>query len=151
MSERFSHRIETGTESLVEHGPEMSEPHELTPVQMLTTIKSGLRVGNRQMGRMFGVKGNELSQWLAGEIPIEKTSEISDSYRAYRHLKDAFKEGRLPVVIRRTAPLFSGERALDFILDGRISEVTEAYFPSGGGDIYVEADNIELRRLTRSK
>ena len=152
MSELFSHHIETDVEAHVERGPEPFGPsQEPTPEQMLLSMKKGLGLGIPKLAKMFGLEDRrEINDWLRGEIPALRVNDVNEAYSSFTRLQSIFKSGRLPGWIRRRAPIFSNDRAIDFILDGRIAEVVDAAFPIGG-DIMVEVDNFESRKLTRNK
>ncbi|MEK7408194.1 MAG: hypothetical protein AAB225_24250 [Acidobacteriota bacterium] len=81
------------------------------------------------MGRMFGVAGETVRRWLRGasRVPDSRLAEMESAAAALNRLLEIFQPDRLRQVIRRPAEVFGGERALDWILRGRIGEVAERY------------------------
>jgi transcriptional regulator with XRE-family HTH domain len=96
---------------------------------ILRRIITSLGFSHDETGRLFGVAGETVRRWEQG------ISKISDERMALLHTVDAaldrlsrlFVPDRLPSVIRRNAELFDGERALDWIMRGRIAEVADRY------------------------
>jgi hypothetical protein len=80
-------------------------------------------------GRMFGVHGDTVRLWERGlgEVPGDRMDELRLADKALDRLLALFRPERLPQVIRRKADLFERERALDWILRGRIADVADRY------------------------
>ncbi len=98
-------------------------------VSILARLKSGLEVGSEDVGAMFGATGAVASAWEQGaaEVPDLIFARMIAAESAFNRLAEIFRPERLPQVIRRRAPVFDNERALDWILDGRIAEVAQRY------------------------
>ena len=97
--------------------------------QILRQLMANLSLSYDNVGRMFRVSGETVRRWENGTnaIPNERNSEITLAREPLNKLLQMFLPSKLPQVIRRTAQLFNGERALDWILQGRISEVANRY------------------------
>jgi hypothetical protein len=70
-----------------------------------------------------------LDAWESGrtEIPGEQLAQLQAASAALSKLLSIFLPERLPQVIRREAELFDGKPAVDWILNGRITEVAKRY------------------------
>lgn len=88
-----------------------------------------LDLSRDETGRMFGVTGETVRRWEHSmvEIPAHQMAALTAADAALEGLIELFLPDRLPLVIRRPAELFDGERALDWILRGRIADVAERY------------------------
>ncbi|MDA2923898.1 helix-turn-helix domain-containing protein [Acidobacteria bacterium AH-259-L09] len=109
---------------------EISESSKLSRGrQVLRRLMSHLGLSFDDVGRMLGVSGETARRWERG------ASKISDDYLArldemddaLRRLIRLFLPERLSLVIRRSAELFDRERAIDWILRGRIRDVVDLY------------------------
>ena len=82
-----------------------------------------------ELGRMFSVAGETIRRWERGmnQVPPERQAEIVSANAAVERLLQLFRPQQLSQVIRRKADLFEAERALDWILRGRIAEVADRY------------------------
>ncbi|MBI3698629.1 MAG: hypothetical protein HY238_27795 [Acidobacteria bacterium] len=82
-----------------------------------------------ELGRMFGVAGETIRRWERGvnQVPAKHQAELVSADAAVERLLQLFRPQQLPQVIRRKAELFEGERALDWILRGRIADVADRY------------------------
>ncbi len=96
---------------------------------ILIEIQRALDLSCSDLGMAFGTTGEAVRGWESDstEIPDVTLARIVAAHGAVRSLEETFRPERLPQVIRRRAPVFNGERALDWILDGRIAEVAERY------------------------
>jgi len=96
---------------------------------MLRRVSACLELSFESIGRILNVPGETARRWERGisRIPNDAfaTLELVDS--ALNRLTKLFLPQRLPGVIRRKADLFSGSRALDWILQGRIADVVDRY------------------------
>lgn len=103
---------------------------ETEPVRTaLRALMTRLELSQDELGRMLGVSGETIRRWDRGAtgIPAERRAAILAAEAALRRLQDLFRPDRLPTAVRRPAELFDGERALDWILRGRIAEVADRY------------------------
>ena len=96
---------------------------------VLDRIAASLMLGQDDLGRMFNVAGETVRRWLKGlsAIPAPQVAQLDVIQGAINRLHSLFAADRLPQVIRRRAEMFDNERALDWILRGRIVEVADRY------------------------
>lgn len=92
-------------------------------------VRECLDVGLEDIGTMAGATGEAVREWQNGtaEIPEPALGRMIAAGNSLDQLLGIFRPERLPQVIRRRADVFDGERALDWILDGRIAEVADRY------------------------
>ncbi len=97
--------------------------------QALARLKVHLEVSPEELGLLVGVSGSTIGEWErdSGIIPKEKSALLVSAASALNRLLNVFRAETLPHVIRRPAELFDGERALDWILRGQITEVVGRY------------------------
>lgn len=88
-----------------------------------------LKLSQADLGRMFAVSGETIRRWEAGKVrvPEERLAQLDEADAVLRRILDLVEPERLAPAIRREAGLFDGERALDWILRGRIRDVAERY------------------------
>jgi hypothetical protein len=96
---------------------------------ILRNLETNLGLSVEDLGTMLGLTGDSVRAWRSheAEIPALEFGKLVAAGSALDQLLGIFRAERLPQVIRRRAAGFDGERALDWILDGRISEVAERY------------------------
>lgn len=96
---------------------------------IIRRLLAHLRVSYDEMGRMVGATGETIRRWEQGQHapPLEKQAVLTTADAALSRLLTMFKADALPEVIRRQAEIFDNERALDWILRGRIVEVVDRY------------------------
>jgi transcriptional regulator with XRE-family HTH domain len=96
---------------------------------ILRRLMTRLRLSQDEAGRMFGVSGETIRRWERGQvrIPEARMAELVTADAALLRLESLFLPDRLAAAIRRPADLFEGERALDLILRGRITNAVERY------------------------
>ncbi len=92
-------------------------------------LMTHLQVSYDDVGRMVGVSGETVRRWEQGitGVPAEKRGLLAAADAALSRLLAMFKAEALPAVVRRPAEVFQRERALDWILRGRIGDVVEQY------------------------
>ncbi len=97
--------------------------------QILRTLMTVFDLSFEELGRMFGVTGETARRWEIGSSSIssDRKAAISSTKEPMDKLLKIFRHARLPQVIRRAAELFGGERALDWILRGKIADVANRY------------------------
>jgi len=97
--------------------------------QSLRAIMATFDLSYDEVGRMFGVSGETVRRWESGtaRIPAERVGAIAMGMDALSRLLKLFKAAHLADVIRRKADLFGGERALDWVVRGRIADVADRY------------------------
>jgi len=106
-----------------------SQETELQARQTLRRLMIHLGLSQDDLGRMFDVAGETIRRWERGEnrIPDSKMAALQSADTALVKLLSLFRPERLPQLIRHKAEGFEGERALDWILRGRIAEVADRY------------------------
>lgn len=97
--------------------------------EAIERLTSTLNLSYDDLGRMLGVSGETVRRWArgTGRIPDSHLATLDVAAAALDRLLQLFVPDRLPQVIHRHAELFEGERALDWILRGRIQDVAERY------------------------
>ncbi len=97
--------------------------------QILRTLMATLDLSFEELGRMFGVTGETARRWETGtsSISSDRKAVITSTREPLNKLLKIFRHARLSQVIRRAAELFGGERALDWILRGKIPDVANRY------------------------
>lgn len=107
---------------------EREQKHQKASV-ILDQLRECLGLSQEDLGAMFGVDGEAAGAWESGslEIPEIAFARVIAAHAALDRMIWLLRPDRLPEVIRRRAAAFDGERALDWILKGRIAEVAERY------------------------
>lgn len=91
-------------------------------------LMRSLRLSLDELGRMFEVSDETARRWSSGaRIPDDKLARLDLAASALTRLRRLFRSERLPQVIRRPAERFADQRALEWILQGRIAEVADRY------------------------
>lgn len=88
-----------------------------------------LGVSQNDLGRMLGTTGETVRRWEARAVrmPEERIAELTAAESVLGRLLALLKPEHLRQAIRRKAELFDGERALDWILRGRLADVAHRY------------------------
>jgi hypothetical protein len=97
--------------------------------QTIRRLMSTLRVNYDDLGRVLGVSGETVRRWAQGtvEVPEAKLAALDVAGQVLSRLLRLFRLDRLAEVLRRPADAFGGQRALDWILQGRLQEVADRY------------------------
>ena len=97
--------------------------------QIIRDLLIRLGLTGEEVGKMFQVSIETLSAWEAGSttIPKESLTQLQAASSALSKLLSVFRPERLPQVVRREAELFDGETAVEWMVQGRITEVAERY------------------------
>jgi transcriptional regulator with XRE-family HTH domain len=92
-------------------------------------LMAHLALSYDDVGRIAGVSGETIRRWDRGTvmIPAEKLGRLTAASAALDTFLTLFRPEALPEVIRRPAEAFGSERALDWILRGRIAEAAALY------------------------
>lgn len=92
-------------------------------------LAKSLDLSYDQLGQMLGVSGESVRRWQVGKIaiPAERCARIAELGAAVTRLSALIKADRLAEAVRRPAALFEGDRALDWILRGKLPEVVDRY------------------------
>lgn len=96
---------------------------------VLRRLATSLGLSFDELGRMFQVSGETARRWERGAAPIpaERTAALTSAAAGLDRLLAIFLPDRLAGAIRRPADLFDGDRALDWILRGKIEVVADRY------------------------
>ncbi|HZU27244.1 MAG TPA: helix-turn-helix transcriptional regulator [Bryobacteraceae bacterium] len=97
--------------------------------QIVRDLLVRLDVTREELASMLRVPEKAVEDWESGRATIPKNNldQLQHAGTALTKLLSIFRPERLPQVIRRKASLFDGQRAIDWIVHGRISEVAERY------------------------
>ncbi len=97
--------------------------------RILYRLMATLDLSRDEAGRVFDVTGETVRRWERRmvEIPTEQLARLTTADAGLSRLLELFLPDRLTLAIRRPADAFGGERALDWILRGRIAQVAESY------------------------
>jgi len=92
-------------------------------------LMAHLALSYDDVGRIVGVSGETIRRWDRGTvmIPAEKLARLTAAGAALDTFLSLFRPEALPQVVRRPAEAFGSERALDWILRGRIAEAAALY------------------------
>ncbi len=92
-------------------------------------LMDALRMSLSDVGRMVGVSDETVRRWARGAtgIPEAKLALLDVGGAGLARLLRLIRPDRLPEVVRRPADAFGGQRAFDWILQGRIREVADQY------------------------
>ncbi len=95
----------------------------------LRALMNGLGLSQLEMADMLQVSGETVDRWWKGSasVPVDKQAEIVAAESSLQRLHTLFRPDRLSAAVRRPADLFGRECALQWILRGRIAEVTNRY------------------------
>ena len=98
-------------------------------LDVLTRLASSLKLSFDDIGHILKVSGETVRRWARGTVsfPDDHLAALDLLGQALDRLEAMFLPDRLPQMIRRPADLFDGERALDWILRGRIRDVADRY------------------------
>jgi hypothetical protein len=80
----------------------------------------GLSVSD--LAELFGVSHQEAAAWLDEGVPTEHAQQANDMKAVSDLLEQHLKPGRIPVVVRQTAPALGGDSLLSMIAAGRSIE-----------------------------
>ena len=107
----------------------LARRHDLEARLTLDRLMLRLGLSQDEAARMLGVSGETVRRWQRGavKIPMPRAVQILSMAEALDRLLALFQPARLPLAIRRPAELFDGERALDWILRGRIADAAGRY------------------------
>ena len=107
----------------------LARRHDLEARLALDRLMLRLGLSQDEAARMLGVSGETVRRWQRGavKIPMPRAVQLLSMGEALERLLALFQPGRLALAIRRPAELFDGERALDWILRGRIGEAAGRY------------------------
>ncbi len=96
---------------------------------ILTRLAGTLKLSLDDIGRMLNVSGETVRRWARGTVamPDDQLAALDLIGQALGRLEAMFLPDRLAHVVRRRAEVFGGERALDWILRGRIKDVADRY------------------------
>ena len=84
------------------------------------------QLAGAEVGQMFGVSRQAVSQWLQSGIPAERAPAVADFATATSILEAKVKRERIPAVVRRPAGSLGGLSLLDMAKEGRHRDVRRA-------------------------
>lgn len=95
----------------------------------LNDLERALGLTPVELGQLLGATESQVDAWKRGEgqAPATVADRLRLCTESLVDLQRLFLPERLPLVIRRPASLFDGDRALDWILQGRIRDVVDRY------------------------
>ena len=107
----------------------LARRHDLEARLALDRLMLRLSLSQDEAARMLGVSGETVRRWQRGavKIPMPRAAQLLSMGEALDRLLALFQPERLALAIRRPAELFDGERALDWILRGRIADAAGRY------------------------
>lgn len=97
--------------------------------QTIRRLMTALRLSYDDLGRMLGVSGETVRRWDRGTVEVSeaKLAALDVAGQMLSRLLRLFRLDRLAEVMRRPAEAFGGQRALDWVLQGRLQEVADRY------------------------
>ena len=103
--------------------------HTERPKAALRALRAHLALSYDDVGRMLGTSGETARRWELGKvtIPQDRRAQLSRLDDGLARLRGMLLSSRLSEAIRRPAEIFDGERALDWILRGKIADVVRRY------------------------
>jgi hypothetical protein len=100
--------------------------------RILQLVKRALGIDYAELGGVFGVDEPTIEGWMLGIVPSpEHLAAVVEAESLILRLERLFGASRVTGVVWRPAKLFGGERALEWILAGRLAEVVTRYEQSG--------------------
>jgi hypothetical protein len=98
-------------------------------IEMAQDLLESLAIDESQAAGMLRTTPDAIREYLAGRraMPSSVETRIREAHAALRRLLRIFRRDRLGEVLRRQAPAFGKQPALDLILNGRIVEVVDVY------------------------
>jgi transcriptional regulator with XRE-family HTH domain len=96
---------------------------------ILVRLRDDLGLMNPEIARLVDVKEREVDEWFNGinPLPPSTVGQLLPLKPSLDTLTQLFTRERLPRVLRRRAPLFDGNSAVDLILRGDLAVVAERY------------------------
>ena len=92
----------------------------------LERIRQVFDLSLTQLGELFGVTRQAVTQWLEAGVPDERLEKVSTVASIADLLDHQLKSGRIPGIVRREAEAYDGSSALDLIRHDRHHALMEA-------------------------
>lgn len=107
----------------------IDEDRQLEGRRVLEQFRTELNLSFDQLGRLLGVNGETVRRWMVGAAPIsmDQLAAISEKGSVYERIRSHFHPQRIAIVVRRPSEAFGDQRALDWMLAGRMAEVMRVY------------------------
>jgi hypothetical protein len=93
-----------------------------------------LQLNKAEMGDLFGVSRQAVSEWMDKGVPSARIADVSQVLKVVSILSRKLKPGRTSLVVRRPAPTLGGLTLLEAMRDGpkrALAQVEEAFDWSG--------------------
>lgn len=90
---------------------------------MAAQITDSFGLNKAELGRLFGVSRQAVTDWLDNDLPIDRRAKASVVLSIVDLLSHRLKPGRLPGVARRPAAAYGGLSMLDMIAADRHDEL----------------------------
>lgn len=89
----------------------------------LERIRQVFALNLTQLGAIFGVSRQAVTQWLESGVPDDRLEKVATVASIADLLAYRLRSDRIPGVVRREAPAYGGLSALDMIREGRQDEL----------------------------
>jgi len=89
--------------------------HPETPLERIATV---FGLTHTELARLFGVRRQALDQWESRGVPSQRQEKLATLGAIADLLVGKLKRDRIPGVVRRSAPAYSGRSPLDAIAAG---------------------------------
>ena len=91
----------------------------------LERIRNVFDLSLTQLGELFGVSRQAVSQWLESGIPEDRLAKVATVAAIADLLDYRLRSERIPGIVRRQAPAYGGSTALELIKQDRHDELLE--------------------------
>lgn len=96
--------------------------------EIIHRLMADLQLSYDEVGRMVSHSGKTVRRWGHGQsVPPEALAVLIAADGALSRLLRMIRADALPAASRRPAEAFGNEQPIDWILNGRISEVADRY------------------------
>ena len=100
----------------------------------LVVIGRELQLNKAEMGELFGVSRQAVSEWMDTGVPSARIRDVSQVLKVVSILSRKLKSGRTSLVVRRPAPALGGQTLLEAMRhdpENALAHVEEAFDWSG--------------------
>lgn len=91
----------------------------------LVQVAEMFEFSDTELGAIFGVSRQAVSQWQTGEVPTSRMGKLSNILAVGELIERKLKPGMLPVVARRSAAQYGGRTMVEMMELGRDEELRE--------------------------
>jgi hypothetical protein len=102
----------------------------------VVVIGRELQLNKAELGDLFGVSRQAVSEWIDKGIPSARVRDVSQVLKAVSILSRKLKPGRTSLVVRRPAPALGGRTVIEVMRDDpdkALAAVEESFDWSGVG------------------